>query len=234
MANTQAKLIVPDSLDEVTLGQYQDYLLAIEGKDDVQDAEFINKKLIETFCGVEYDLVDSIPLRDIESVLEVLKMAFERDYDHKLRFKLLDVDMGFIPKLDDMSLGEYIDCENFIGEWQDMHKAMAVLYRPVNFAKGDKYDIAPYKPSDDIQELMKEMPLSVVMGCTVFFYRLGMELSKATLSYTHQLLQKDKDITSALKTALEKNGDGINRFMHSLREMSEGLTKLQPFQYTNV
>lgn len=232
--STEVKLIVPDSLAEVTLGQYQQYLSSIKGLDEEKNAEVINKKLIEAFCGIEYELVDSIPLRDIEKLLEALKMAFERDYDHTLRFDLLDVDMGFIPKLDDMSLGEYIDVEATIGDWDNMHKAMAVLYRPVNFSKGDKYTIAPYKPNDEITELMKEMPLSVALGCTVFFYRLGTQLSKATLNYTTAILERESSTNSALKTALEKSGVGINQFMHSLKEMSDDLTKLQPFPYTNA
>jgi len=132
--------------------------------------------------------------------------------------------MGFIPKLDDMSLGEYIDCENYIGKWQDMHKAMAVLYRPVNFKSKDKYTIAPYKPSEQLQDAMKDIPLSVVMGSMVFFYRLGMELSMATQNYIRRSLKKD--ITSQVKMALEQSGDGINQYMHSLKEMYAGLTKL--------
>jgi uncharacterized protein YbaR (Trm112 family) len=220
----EVKLIVPDSLAEVTLGQYQNYLEATKDMDEEKDAHEMNKKLIEAFCGIEYELVDSIPIMDIEKLLETLRMAFERDYDLTTRFDLLDVDMGFIPKLDDMSLGEYIDCENYIGEWQDMHKAMAVLYRPVNFKSKDKYTIAPYKPSEEIQDLMKEMPLSVVMGSMVFFYRLGMELSVATQNYIQRSLKKD--ITSQVKMALEQSGDGINQYMHSLKEMYADLTKL--------
>ena len=222
----EVKLIVPDSLAEVTLGQYQNYLEATKDMDELEDAHEMNKKLIEAFCGIEYDLVDSIPIMDIEKLLEALKMAFERDYDLTTRFDLLDVDMGFIPKLDDMSLGEYIDCESYIGEWQNMHKAMAVLYRPVNFKSKDKYTIAPYKPSEEIQNLMKEMPLSVVMGSMVFFYRLGMELSKAMLNYIQNQLEKNPDTTSQVKMALEQSGVGINQFIHSLKEMSDGLTKL--------
>jgi uncharacterized protein YbaR (Trm112 family) len=220
----EVKLIVPDSLAEVTLGQYQNYLEATKDMDEEKDAHEMNKKLIEAFCGIEYELVDSIPIMDIEKLLETLRMAFERDYELTTRFDLLDVDMGFIPKLDDMSLGEYIDCENYIGEWQDMHKAMAVLYRPVNFKSKDKYTIAPYKPSEEIQDLMKEMPLSVVMGSMVFFYRLGMELSVATQNYIQRSLKKD--ITSQVKMALEQSGDGINQYMHSLKEMYADLTKL--------
>ena len=163
------KIIVPDSLAEVTLGQYQDYLEATQGMDEEEDAHVMNKKLIEAFCGIEYELVDYIPIKQVETVLETLRMGFEKDYELSTRFKLMDVDMGFIPKLDDMSLGEYIDCENYIGEWHDMHKAMAVLYRPVNFKSKDKYTIAPYKPSEELQDMMKGMPLSVVMGAMVFF-----------------------------------------------------------------
>ena len=228
----EVKLIVPDSLAEVTLGQYQHYLEATKDMDETEDAHEMNKKLIEAFCGIEYDLVDYIPIKQVESLLETLRMAFERDYDLTTRFDLLDVDMGFIPKLDDMSLGEYIDCENYIGEWQDMHKAMAVLYRPVNFKSKDKYTIAPYKPSEDIQELMRDMPLSVVMGSMVFFYRLGMELSMATRNYIQQSLKKD--ITSQVKMALEQSGDGINQYMHSLKEMYVDLTKLPSLHSINA
>jgi hypothetical protein len=140
--------------------------------------------------------------------------------------------MGFIPKLDDMSLGEYVDVEASISDWQNIHKAMSVLYRPVNAKIKDKYTIAPYKPNDDIQEWMKQMPLSVVMSCLVFFYDLGIELSTASLVFLEKAMKKDK--TSQLKEALEESGVGINRFMDSLKETSQSLTRLQKNQYLSV
>ena len=231
---SQHKLTVPDSLEEVTLGQYQQYLASVDGLDETEYAEVINKKLIEAFCGIEYELVDSIPIKDIENVLEVLKIAFEKDYELQRHFKLLNVEMGFIPKLDEISLGEYIDCENYIIDWQNMHKAMAVLYRTVNYKQKERYTISPYEPSDQVSELMKEMPLSVVMGALVFFYRLGTELSAHTLTYTHQMLKEKSHTTSELRTALEKSGVGISQFMHSLKEMSEDLMRSHPSNYINA
>ena len=232
MIKEKVKIVVPNSLAEITLGQYQEYLKGIDKLDPEKDAKTVNKKLIEHFCGIEEKLVDKVAYKDVIKVVNVISTAFEKDYELVQLFKLLDVQMGFIPKLDDMSLGEYVDTENFLGDWQNMHKAMAVLYRPVNFKKKERYTIAEYSPSDEISHLMKEMPLNVVMGCMVFFYRLGMELSKATLTYIRKTVKKDT--TSDLKEALEKNGVGINQFMHSLEEMSENLTKLQNFRYTNV
>ncbi len=141
--------------------------------------------------------------------------------------------MGFIPKLDDMSLGEYVDIEHTISDWQEIHKAMGVLYRPVNFKQKDKYTIAPYKPSDEVRELMREMPMDVVMGAMVFFYNLGIELSRASLSYLEKQIKK-MPRTSQLVQALEKNGDGINQFMDSLKETSQNLMKLPRSQSSSV
>ena len=232
MIKEKVKIVVPNSLAEITLGQYQEYLKSIDKLDPEKDARTINKKLIEHFCGIEEKMVDKVAYKDVIKVVNVISSAFDKDYELVQLFKLLDVQMGFIPKLDDMSLGEYVDAENFLGDWQNMHRAMAVLYRPVNFRKKERFTIADYSPSDEISLLMKEMPLNVVMGCMVFFYRLGMELSQATLTYIRKTVKTDT--TSDLKEALEKNGVGINQFMHSLEEMSENLTKLQNFRYTNV
>jgi hypothetical protein len=79
---------------------------------------------------------------------------------------------------------------------------------------------------------MKEMPLSVVMGAVVFFYHLGIELSRASLNFLEMEAKRAK--TSHLKEALEQNGVGISQFMDSLKETSQSLTQLQKNPFTSV
>ena len=227
------KLIVPDSLHEIELGQYQTYLASIEDLDATEDAEKINRKLIETFCGLKPEQVNLLPLTSIESLLGVLSGAFSEEFELIRHFELDGVKFGFIPKLDEMSLGEYIDLESTFGDWEKMHKAMAILYRVVNFEKGEKYDIVSYETNEELAEAMKMMPLSVVMSCMVFFYRLGTELAQATLSYTQKVVE-ESSTTSQVREALEQNGVGISQFTDSLKAMSEDLMKLQPYRSTNV
>ena len=227
------KLIVPDSLHEIELGQYQEYLAAIENLDATEDVEQINRKLIETFCGLKPEQVNLLPLASIESLLAVLSGAFSEEFELIRHFELDGVKFGFIPKLDEMSLGEYIDLESTFGDWEKMHKAMAILYRVVNFEKGEKYDIVSYETNEELAEAMKMMPLSVVMSCMVFFYSLGTELAQATLNYTQKVV-KESSTTSQVREALELNGVGINQFTDSLKAMSEDLMKLQPYRSTNV
>ena len=227
------KLIVPDSLHEIELGQYQDYLASIENLDAEKDVEEINRKLIETFCGLKPEQVNLLPLTSVESLLKVLSGAFSEEYELIRHFEIDGVKFGFIPKLDEMSLGEYIDLESTFGDWEKMHKAMAILYRVVNFEKGEKYTINSYETNEELAEAMKLMPLSVVMSCMVFFYHLGTELVKATSNYIQTAL-KEENTTSHLKEALEQNGVGISQFTDSLKVMSEDLMKLQLYPSTNV
>ena len=224
---------VPTSLEDITLGQYQRYMKIVDQNESDEASDFVNKKLVEIFCNINLNEVDAIPIVDFNRILEILSKAFKEKFSLIRHFELGGVEMGFIPKLDDMSLGEYVDIEATISDWQNIHKAMSVLYRPVNAKMKDKYTIAPYKPSEDLQQWMKEMPLSAVMSCMVFFYDLGTELSTASLVYLERLMKKEEN-NSQLQEALEKSGVGINQFMDSLKETSRGLTRLQKSQSLSV
>jgi hypothetical protein len=113
-----------------------------------------------------------------------------------------------------------------------MHKAMAVLYRPVNFKSREKYTIAPYEPSDEVSELMKEMPLDVAMSSMVFFYALGMELLKAIPTFIQKSLTEEQ--TYLLKQTLAQSGVGINQFTHLLEGMSLNSIRLPKVHSSNV
>ena len=225
MALKQIELEVPTTLSDIKLWQYQKYMKVIEQNktEDAEDKEklndFLNMKLVEIFCNVSLRDVSKIPLKEYEKVLTILNKAFEEKPKLIQRFDLLNVDMGFVPKLDDITLGEYVDIETNISDWQKMHKAMAVLYRPVNFKSKDKYTVSPYKINEEIQELMKEIPLDVAISSMVFFYALGKELLGAIPKYLEQHLKKKG--MQQLEIHLQKNGVGINQFMHLLKEMSE-------------
>ena len=238
MALQQIELEVPTTLSDIKLWQYQKYMKILE-QNKTEDAEdqdkvmdFLNMKLVEIFCNVSLIDVSKIPLNEYSKILEILNKAFSEKPNLVQRFKLLDVEMGFIPKLDDITLGEYVDIEYNISDWQKIHKAMAVLYRPVNFKAKDKYDVAPYKVNEEIQELMKEMPLDAAISSMLFFYNLGSDLLGAIPKYLEQNLRKED--MQMLDKHLQKNGGGINQFMHSLKEMSETSMQLPNFHSTSV
>lgn len=233
MKTIELELSVPTALSDITLGQYQRYMKVVEENEGDDNAgEFLTLKTIEIFCNISLKEVLSIPAKDADKVLTIINKAFEEKPNLITRFDLLGVDMGFEPELENIALGAYIDVEDNISDWQRMHKAMAGLYRPVNFKNKDKYTVAPYEPSEEVSNLMKEMPLDVVMSAMVFFYDLGKELLRAIPSYIQNNLTEEQ--TYQLKQTLAQNGVGTNQYTDSLEEMFSSLIKLPSFQYSSA
>ena len=128
------------------------------------------------------------------------------------------LNMALFQTLDEMSLGEYIDLDNNASDWEKMHVAMNVLYRPIKTSKVGKYNIEEYDVK--FPEVMKDMPLDAAIGSLFFFYNLGMELANHTIAYS--VTPAEMEAIQGQLTS-QQNGDGINQFMDSLTEMLQGL-----------
>jgi len=224
------EISIPTELNEIKLSQYQAFLKIAK---DNTDEEFLHQKMVQTFCGIDLKEVAEIRYKEVIEITESLGRMFDVK-SHKFinRFKMGGVEFGFIPNLDDMTFGEYTDLDTYINDWEQMHKAMAVLYRPIKKnGLNSTYEIEKYNGSITYSDVMKHAPLDVVFGATVFFYNLGNELLSSTMTY----LEKDKEIQNILQQAnLEKGGAGIVQSMLLLKETLSTLIELPNYRLTNV
>lgn len=210
----KVEITIPDSLSEVTLDQYQRYLKIQENN---IDEKFLASKMIEIFCGVKLTDTFKMKYSDVDNICNILVDMFNEKPKLVTKFKMKGVEYGFIPKLDDISLGEYIDLDTFLGDWENMHRAMAVLYRPIDKKYGDKYSIVEYEAGDG--EVMKDMPLEAAISSIIFFYHLGIDLSQAMMNYLEE--QEETNLVQYLNS--EASGVGINQFTHSLKGILDDL-----------
>lgn len=218
----QIEIEVPNNLSEITLSQYTRYLNLIETNKDIEHIDkFMSLKMLEIFCNVPYKSAMQFKITDVNRVVDHLVELLNQKPDLVHTFSIGDTEFGFIPKLDDMTFGEYIDLDQFLGSWDNMYKAMAVLYRPINKRVGKFYNIKEYT-GDSYWEAMQLTPLDAVLSSTLFFYHLGIDLSKLM---TNSLMENQVEVT--LPKDLEKNGVGINQFTHSLKEMLDDM-KIYP------
>jgi len=208
------KITIPTSLKDITLGQYKRFLKL---EDSIEDERFLNAKMIEIFCGIELDKVMLLQVRDSQEIVKILSQLFDEKPTLVKRFKLNGVEYGFHPQLDDLTLGEYIDLDTYIGDWENMEKAMNVLYRPVIVKLKDKYTIDEYVVQND--DLLLDMPMDAVMSSIFFLWNLGLDLAK---TMTNSLEEgEEKALTQYLNS--QQNGDGISQFTHSLKAMLQDL-----------
>ena len=206
---------VPTSLSEVTLGQYQKFLKIAE---ENPEGNFLNAKMIEIFCGIPLSDSYKLKMSSVIAIIDILNELLSQTPKRVEQFTMNGVEYGFIPDLDEMSLGEYVDLDGSASNWDNMHIAMNVLYRRIKIRKSGKYNIVEYNVENP--EKMKDMPLDAAIGSLFFFYNLGMELSKHTILYSSN--QTEMEVYQE-QLISETNGDGISQFMVSLTEILQDL-----------
>ena len=193
---------IPTNLSEITLRQYKHFLKIQKG---VDDQGFLNAKIIEIFCKVKLENVMRLKFNDTELIVTKLTKMFDQKPNLVTNFKLNEINYGFHPQLDDLTLGEYIDLDTFIGDWENMEKAMAVLYRPI---------VNKIKDANIL-----DMPMDAVLSSIFFLWNLGLDLSKITMNY----LDKEEEQALMQHLNLQPNGGGITHFTDLLKETLQDL-----------
>lgn len=229
----KTEIVIPTSLSEIPLMNYQKFMKLVEGSND---EELIAQKSIEIFCGLNMQEVLKIKWSDVVGLANHFNELFQQKTEFKTRFKIKDMEFGFIPNLEDMSFGEYVDLDHNIGKVETFHKAMAVLYRPITKKTKDTHEIMEYSGTEEFSELMKYAPLDIAMAASVFFYHLGNDLVQASLTSLEVEMKKNKELNTTIQNELSSinSGDGIIQSLHSLKEMLQSLMKLPNWEYGSV
>ena len=220
----ELKVIVPTALSEITLDQYQRFA-RLE-----RDEEFLTHKMLEIFCGVPLANLPNVRIKDVSHISKYIMAMINEKPSLTPTFTMGDTKYGFIPELDNITYGEFVDLDGYLQDVQDLHKAMAVLYRPITSEVKHRYLIEPYEGAGKYSEQMKQAPMSVAMGATLFFWHLGNELLQAMLT---SLEAKNQTNTPSKGSSLN-DGDGIQQSINSLRETLGSLSQLHNFPSTNA
>jgi hypothetical protein len=210
----ELKVVVPTDLSEITLDQYQRFA-RLEG-----DEEFITHKMLEIFCGVPLAQLPNVKFASVANVVRHINTMFSQKPELKTEFTLGEHTFGFIPNLEDITFGEYVDLDNYMSDVQELHKTMAVLYRPITERAGRRYNIEPYESAIKYADLMKAAPMDAVIGASLFFWLLGNDLINAILTS----LENQKTNTQQNPSS-DASGDGTLPSISLLKEMLQDLNE---------
>ena len=151
---------------------------------------------IAALSDIPKKLIKELELSDVAAIMsKVGELQAKQDTKLKRIITINEVEYGFHPDLDSITLGEYADIEQFIknGVDKQLPELMSVLYRPIKLKKNDIYIIEPYDGNIRLRaEEMKLMSAEQVQSALVFFYTLGKVLSEITLSFSMERLKEMK------------------------------------------
>jgi len=198
------KIQVPTHINDITLEQYQRFALI---NTEEQDKEFFMFKTIEIFCGVDIALVSKMRLKDAESISNEVLNVLQQNVPFTNKFELDGVKYGFIPDLQAISLGEFIDLEEGLSKDKDFHKAASVMFRPIVKEFGELYTIDGYEANTEMHHVMKQAPVGVISAAIVFFYNIAKELLKASQDFSNQ--EKEEAMTIVEKLNSQRSTGGL-------------------------
>lgn len=126
---------------------------------------------IDAVTGIGVSKLREMPQPLIVKADEHLTQLLRKEVSNfKKTFELKGTTYGFIPNWEEFTAGEWIDMEVYTQDfWKTAHKAMSVLYRPVDRQWGESYTIEKYTAKEDA-DVFKDMPAPLVAGALLFFW----------------------------------------------------------------
>ena len=204
----------------LTLKGYQSF--ASIQQDATEREEVLDDlSILRAFLMLSNKEVDDLPIEVTKSALEsIYELLNKTEYKFTPTFKHKGVLYGFIPNLDKITYGENTDLVKYISDWDTMHRAMSVAYRPIKknwFGRpkliNGKYVIEDYKGTSNA-DVFLDLDVEIVLGMQVFFYNLIRELVNSIPSYLESL-----EIHQEVLTSLQANGVSMQNYINSLKEI---------------
>ena len=180
---------VINSWSDVTL---EKWVQIIKAKDNLNSEQA--KETIKALSDIPEKLIKELSIIDVAIILKnIYELQAKEDTELKRIIEIDDVEYGFHPKLDDITLGEYADLETFIKNGLENHlpEIMAILYRPVQEKKNNKYTIEAYDGDLTIRaEIMNKMSAEQVQNALVFFWTFVKEFLMILPSFLMEQAEK--------------------------------------------
>jgi hypothetical protein len=203
---TKAKIFTIKSWSDVTLANWIK-LIEAETMEKIENAQ----EVINVMTEMPKTIINQLSISNVADILK--KISELQAQEHTQLRKIIKInndEYGFLPDLEEITLGEYADLEHFIsgGVEKNMHKIMAVLYRPIIEKEGNYYTVETYDSSKMRirAERFLQMKAENVQSALVFFWLLGKKLLMTSQLY---LTEKMQEMNKRLMSNLQKNGVGL-------------------------
>ena len=216
MGDTQSvKITIPENLGDIKLGKYKEFILNADEENGDQLALYY-------FCGLDGDMQEGMKKKDLDEIRNQLGEVLSEKPALIKSFQYNNKEYGFHPKLEDISLGEYIDLDTYLKEpYKEAEKILGVLYRPITKKMFGRHDIENYDPDKHNGLGFQDLGADIFMGCLLFFYRIVTDLQITFL----KSLEKEKNQDMMHNPNSVESGDGMESYIKLLKAISLDLRK---------
>lgn len=241
-------LQIPDSWEDITLIQYQEYTQYLQDNKDERQYKLV-LNLLSILTDTDIEVFYKLPMSALYEIQSNIKfMQEELTPRFKNIIEVNGVKYGFQKDMHKLTLGEWIDMEHYIlnsDVISNLHYITAILYRKI-VKEGDEYFDYEIEPYTDVQlegraNLFKyNAKITDIYGISVFFYHIASELWNNIISYSPtmtmeekvmMIIQRTQDIEVKKKLmqlhekSLLKSSTGNSYSINLVEEISQSMIK---------
>jgi len=191
----EVKLRIHNEWSDITIGIYQEYVKIQESKASEKNKVIRSLALL---CNTSPFVVKKMAYTDLLDIMNIIKGMIDtepKEEDFVKVFTFSDIEFGFVPNLNKLTTGEYIDLESYCkNPIENLHIIMSILYRKVTNKVNDRYAIEPYNPDEFKEELFKDCPMNIALSSLGFFLTLGERLAMTSLRYLEKQEVKQQKV----------------------------------------
>lgn len=143
--------------------------------------DYIKVRIIVDSDGSAEDILKvfkGMKLKEAILLLEEFKSLNTVSDEVVNRFKIDGVEYGLIPDFEEITTGEYLDISAYENDASNIHRLMAILYRPVVSKFGKSYTIEEYSGSSKYMDVMLKVDASIYTRVMSFFLLINQRCMK--------------------------------------------------------
>ncbi len=226
---------IPESKKDITIKQYIE-ISKLYKQADENEMQITENQIIAICLGIDVWFVSQLPIEDYKLASDNIAKALKEESIMPLTFNLNGVRYGFIPDMENITIGEYSALDGLMKNAdENVNEILNVLYRPITkeilyprqrsrfvswFNNGvaedkyckdkqGKYLVERYDSGKHNTDF-SESPCNIYESSLLFFYTLGKQLLSATVKYTREELETNE------ARILEESGVGITLLKSTL------------------
>jgi len=207
--------------------------LTIEQYQRLRTTDNFDKSPIDFIVGVsglDRDEVKYANKKDMDFVFKFLTGQYLQNQTRKLQtiIEVEGVEYGLMSEMTSLNFGGWVDLEFLVadGVEKNLHKIMALLYRPITKKVKDGYEIGPYDHDEMNKraEIFKNIPIEYFWGVSNFFFNLVKAYStnmKASLEYQRtkeKAMTRLRMMTNPLRSLWKRLQDFTGRVLCLLQK----------------
>ena len=181
MIDKDIELLTPTSLYDLNIASSMVFMKSMK----IENLDPMDKvmQIIANINNLPIDDVRALPMDVIDengTLLLNLFQSDDREYtlDDVRHISIEGNDYALEPNFGKIETGAYIDITNLLEDIDNnLHKVMAILYRPIKERKGSLYNLTPYSTEPDIsvdaraELFLTKMPYAIVRATIGFMLK---------------------------------------------------------------